>query len=210
MMKFLAFISSYLITWLRLLPFGGVRAIAAENIVLRQQLITLSRHRKKAPRLPFFDKLMVGVLTSMISLKRLQRIAVIIKPATLLKFHKALVNRKYSLLFSNKSCKKPGRKGLDQSIIDLILEMRQRNPSYGYRRIAMQVSDTFGIPIDKDIVRRVLIKHHKNNPEDTGPSWLTFIGHTKDSLWSIDLFCSGSIHLKPHWIRLDSKLAWTN
>jgi hypothetical protein len=100
----------------------------------------------------------------MISLKRLQLIAVIIKPATLLKFHKALVHRKYSCLFSNKSRKKSGPKGPEQSIIHLILEMKQRNPTYGYRRIAMQLSNTFGISIDKDVVRRVLIKHYKNNP----------------------------------------------
>ncbi len=199
-MKLIALISSYIVTWLRLLPSGGVRAIAAENIMLRQQLITLSRNHKRAPRLTFFDKITFGILTSMISIKRLQRIAVIIKPATLLKFHKALVNRKYSLLFSNKSAKKPGPKGPKKSIIDLILEMKQRNPSYGYRRIAMQISNSFGVPIDKDIVRRVLSKHYKNNPEDTGPSWLTFIGHMKDSLWSIDLFRCESIHLKTHWI----------
>jgi len=199
-MKIIAFISSYIVTWLRLLPAGGVRAIAAENMVLRQQLITLSRNQKRAPKLTFFDKITFGILTSMISLKRLQRIAVIIKPATLLKFHKALVNRKYSLLFSNKTSKKPGPKGPEQSIIDLILEMKRRNPGYGYRRIAMQVSDTFGIPIDKDVVRRVLIQYYKNNPEDTGPSWLTFIGHMKDSLWSIDLFCCESILLKTHWV----------
>ena len=194
-MKIITFISSYIVTWLRLLPSGGLRAIAAENIMLRQKLITLSRNQKRAPKLTFFDKITFGILTSLISLKRLQRIAVIIKPATLLKFHKALVNRKYSLLFSNKSSKKPGPKGPEQSIIDLILEMKQRNPGYGYRRIAMQVSDTFGIQIDKDVVRRVLSQHYKNNPEDTGPSWLTFIGHMKDSLWSIDLFCCESIRL---------------
>ena len=42
----------------------------------------------------------------MMSAKRLARIAIILKPATLLKFHKALVNRKYRLLFSNKLPKK--------------------------------------------------------------------------------------------------------
>ena len=199
-MKLIAFISGYIVTWLRLLPAGGVRAIAAENIVLRQQLITLSRNHKRAPRLTFFDKIIFGILTSMTSLKRLQRIAVIIKPTTLLKFHKALVIRKYSLLFSNKSSKKPGPKGPDDNVIDLIIEMKQRNPTYGYRRIAMQIADIFGIQIDKDVVRRVLSKHYKNNPEDTGPSWLTFIGHMKDSLWSIDLFRCESIHLKTHWI----------
>jgi len=200
MMKIIAFISSYIVTWLRLLRIGGARAIAAENIVLRQQLITLSRNHKRAPKLTFFDKITFGILTSMISLKRLQRIAVIIKPATLLKFHKALVNRKYSLLFSNKSRKKPGPKGPDDNVINLIIEMKQRNPTYGYRRIALQIADIFGVQIDKDVVRRILIQHYKNNPEDTGPSWLNFIGHMKDSLWSIDLFRCESIHLKTHWI----------
>ncbi len=45
----------------------------------------------------------------------------------------------------------------------------------------------FGVDINKDLVRRVLAKHHRPMPYDGGPSWLTFLGHTKDSLWSIDL-----------------------
>lgn len=60
--------------------------------------------------------------------------------------------------------------------------MKKRNPSYGYRRIAMQISNAFGIIIDKDVVRRILIKDYKPSGNDGGPSWLTFIGHMKDSL----------------------------
>ena len=199
-MKLIAFIFSYIVLCLRLRSPGGVRAIAAENIILRQQLLTLSRNQKRGPRLTIFEKITFGLFASMISARRLTRTAILLKPATLLKFHKALVNRKYRLLFSNKSSKKPGPKGPDEKVVSLILEMKQRNPSYGYRRIAMQISNTFGVTIDKDIVRRVLSKHYKNTPYDTGPSWLTFIGHMKDSLWSIDLFRSESIHLKTHWI----------
>ena len=201
-MKLLALTSSYIILLLKLLSPGGVRGIAAENIVLRQQLITMSRRQQRAPKLTFFDKITFGLFAAMISTKRLTRIAIILKPATLLRFHKALVNRKYRLLFSNKSSKKPGPKGPDQKVISLILEMKKRNPNYGYRRIAMQISNAFGISIDKDIVRRVLSKYYKNNPQDSGPSWLTFIGHMKDSLWSIDLFRSESIHLKTHWVMI--------
>jgi transposase InsO family protein len=200
MMKLIAFISGYIILCLRLLSPGGVRAVASENIILRQQLITLSRKQKRAPGLTFFEKITFGLFASMISARRLTRIAIILKPATLLKFHKALIHRKYSLLFSNKASKKPGPKGPDEPVIHLIIEMKKGNPSYGYRRIAMQIANAFGIIIDKDVVRRVLSKHYKNNPEDIGPSWLTFIGHMKDSLWSIDLFRSESIHLKTHWI----------
>ena len=59
----------------------------------------------------------------------------------------------------------------------------------------------FGIDIDKDVVRRVLAKHYRPPPDtDGGPSWLTFIGHMKDSLWSADLFRCESILLKTHWV----------
>jgi len=37
-------------------------------------------------------------------------------------------------------------------------------------------------------------------PDNNGPSWLTFIGHAKDSLWSIDLFRCESILLSTHWV----------
>lgn len=80
----------------------------------------------------------------------------IVRPATLLKFHKALVKRKYSLLFSAKRQLKPGPKGPSQEIIDLVIEMKRRNPSFGYRRIAMQISHILNIEIDKDVVRRIL------------------------------------------------------
>ena len=132
-MRLLAFISSFIAVWLRLLRPGGFRSVAAENIALRKQLITLSRQKKRAPRLTTFDRITFGILTSMMNMKRLSRIAIILKPATLLKFHKSLVQRKYHLLFSNKSPKKPGRKGPEQNLIDAIIEMKRRNPRYGYR-----------------------------------------------------------------------------
>jgi len=37
-------------------------------------------------------------------------------------------------------------------------------------------------------------------PDDSGPSWLTFIGHAKGSLWSIDIFHCESILLNIHWV----------
>ena len=54
--------------------------------------------------------------------------------------------------------------------------------------------------IDKDLVRRVLAKHYQPTPNDGGPSWLTLLGHAKDSLWSVDLFRCKSILLKSHWL----------
>ena len=38
------------------------------------------------------------------------------------------------------------------------------------------------------------------NAVKDGPSWLTLLGHTKDSLWSLDLFRTESILLRSHWV----------
>ena len=54
--------------------------------------------------------------------------------------------------------------------------------------------------IDKDVVRRVLATHYRPGPGGSGPSWLTFLGHTKDSLWSMDLFRCESAVLRSHWV----------
>jgi len=78
--------------------------------------------------------------------------------------------------------------------------MKRRNPRYGYLRIAMQIKHAFGIEIDKGVVKRVLDKHGISISPDDGPSWLSFIGHMKDSLWSINLFRCESILLKSHWV----------
>ena len=46
----------------------------------------------------------------------------------------------------------------------------------------------------------MLAVHYKPDPNNRGPSWLTAIGHAKDSLWSVDLFRCESILLKSHWV----------
>ena len=58
----------------------------------------------------------------------------------------------------------------------------------------------FVLDLDKDTVRRVLAVHYKPDPSMRGPSWLTTLGHAKDSRWSVDLFRAESITLKTHWV----------
>ncbi len=201
MINVLRFICEWIRVLIKILGPGGVKAVAAENAVLRQQLITISRTMKRSPSLTTSDRIIFGMLGSWINPRRLSRVSILLKPATILKFHKALVERKYRRLFSNKNARKPGPKGPSDDLINAIIEMKKRNPRYGYLRIAMQIYHAFGIIIDKGVVKRILDKHYKPTvPIDTGPSWLTFIGHAKDSLWSLDFFRCESILLKTHWV----------
>jgi hypothetical protein len=82
--------------------------------------------------------------------------------------------------------------------------MKRRNPHLGCPKIAEQLAKTFEIELDKETVRRVLSKHYRHGGagRDNGPSWLSMLAHTKDSLWSVDLFRVESILLRTHWVLL--------
>ena len=100
----------YVVTLIKLLKPGGVKVVMAETIAMKQQLIVMNRGNKRSPALVTRDRFLFGLLTMLIGERRLQKVAVILKPATILAFHKALVKRKYSKLYSNKAKKIPGRK----------------------------------------------------------------------------------------------------
>lgn len=189
-----------LTTVAKLLGPGGTKAVIAENLLLKQQLLVVTRSRRRAPNLSTTDRFLMGFWSLFLRPGRIAKVAVSIRPSTLLKFHQCLVHRKYRRLFSAKKKTKPGPKGPSEPLIRAIVELKHRNRRFGCPRIALIISRTFGIQIDKNIVRRVLVKHYRPESGGSGPSWLTFLGHTKDSLWSVDLFRCGSIHLKSHWV----------
>jgi putative transposase len=189
-----------LATIAKLLRPGGVRAVVAESLLLKHQLVISSRARRRAPNLNPLDRLVLGLASLFIPASRLPKLAVILKPRTLLSFHEALKNCKYRRLFSSGGHRRPGPKGPSQELIDAIVAFKRRNPRTGCPRIAQEIARTFGIDIDKDVVRRVLAKHYRPGVGRDGPSWLSFIGHMKDSLWSVDLFRCESILLRSHWV----------
>ena len=178
MMNLFLVFAHLLATIAKLLRPGGAKALVSENLLLKQQLLIINRSRLRAPNLTPLDRLYLGLLVSILGPRRTKRSAIIIRPSTFLKFHEALKKRKYRLFYSSKRRGIPGPKGPSPELIQLILEMKRRNPRFGCPRIALEISRTFGI--DKDVVMRVLAKKYRPDPGGS-PSWLIFIGHMKDS-----------------------------
>jgi putative transposase len=87
------------------------------------------------------DRFVLGLTTLFVSPRRISKLGALIKPATLFKFHKTLISRKYRLLFSSSPrCRTPGPKGLSAELIAAIVEMKRRNPRFGCVRIAQQIA----------------------------------------------------------------------
>ena len=184
-------------TLLCLEGFAGTRAHLLTTIA---KLLVIKRSRRRAPNFTQLDRLLFGFWSQFLNPCRIQRAAVIIRPSTLLKLHDILKKQKYRLLYSSGSKGKPGPKVPSRELIQAIVELKRRNPRFGCPRIAQQINKIFGFDIDKDVIRRILATHYRPDPVGGGPSWLPLLGHTKDSLWSIDLFRCESILLKSHWV----------
>ena len=190
----------FIATLARLLRPGGARSIVAESLLLKHQLLILNRSRQRAPNLSASDRILAGWLALWLRPTRLLRSAIVLKPSTLLGLHQAMCKQKYRRLFSSNHNRKPGPKGPSAELVHAIVEMKQRNPRWGCPRIAEQITLAFNLAIDKDVVRRILAHHHWPGQSPGGPSWLTFLGHMKESLWSMDRFRCESVTLRTHWV----------
>ena len=65
-----------LATIAKLVRPGGVLAVVAESLVLKQQLLISSRARRRAPNLTSFDRLLLGLGSLFVPPSRIPRLAV--------------------------------------------------------------------------------------------------------------------------------------
>ena len=93
-------VAHLLVTLARLASPGGLRAIAAESLAVKHQLLIMKRSRRRSPRLTPTDRLMLGLYTLLLAPKCLPKVPLILKTSTLLRLHRALVKRKYHHLYS--------------------------------------------------------------------------------------------------------------
>jgi putative transposase len=96
---------------------GGARSVVAESVLGKHQLLIFNRSRKRAPNLRASDRVVAGLCTLFMREGRLIRSAIVLKPSTVLRLHRALIRRKYRRLFSSKRPTRPGPKGLGQDVI---------------------------------------------------------------------------------------------
>ena len=123
-MKVLLLMFAHLLTTVaKLLGAGGAKAIVADSLLMKQQLLIINRSRRRAPNLTPVDRMLLGFWSLFLSPHHIQRAAVILRPSTLLNFHDTLKKRKYRLLYTARRKGKPGPKGPSQErcLVDLVL-----------------------------------------------------------------------------------------
>jgi hypothetical protein len=93
-----------------------------EAVKVKDDAVALLRRR---------PRLILGLGSLFVPPCRIPKLAVILKPRTLLRFHAALKKCKYRWLFSSGGHRRPGPKGPSRELIDAIVEFKRRNPRVG-------------------------------------------------------------------------------
>jgi hypothetical protein len=70
----------FVTTIVRLLGPGGTRAIIAESLLVKHQLLIIDRSRQRGPNLWTMDRIFAGLCALLMHPRRVARSAIILKP----------------------------------------------------------------------------------------------------------------------------------
>jgi hypothetical protein len=71
-----------LVTFAKLLRPGGARAVAAESLLLKHQLLISNRSRQRATNLTTLDRFVLGLTTLFVSPRRIAKLGTLVKPVS--------------------------------------------------------------------------------------------------------------------------------
>lgn len=140
-----------------------------EIAVLRHQLAVLGRQVKR-PRYIVADRVVLASLARLLSRQRWR--VFLVTPATLLRWHRELVARRWTYPLAGRL-----RRGLPEATVELVIRLARENPGWGYLRIVGEARK-LGVVVSATSVRTIL-RQHGLGPAPLrswkGPTWVEFL-----------------------------------
>ncbi|MEU0844678.1 integrase core domain-containing protein [Streptomyces sp. NPDC005962] len=168
---------------LRLLPMAD-RDKDAEILALRHQITVLERQLgKEKIRFTPSDRAYLAALLHRLPLHVLRLLRLLVRPDTVLRWHRNLATRRHAA-----SCrpKRPGRPRTVHSIRLLVLRLAKENPSWGYRRLHGELL-VLGVKVGASTVWEILKDAGIDPaPERNSSTWATFLRGQADALLACD------------------------
>ena len=179
--RLLYLIFRQVMAWLRLLA-RSAQSKNAEILVLRHEVAVLRRQVSR-PRLSWADRAVFAALTRLLSpVCRLHRI---VTPATILRWHRDLVKRRWTQPRRHRTSSRRTAPELRRWVLRLAAE----NPSWGYRRIHGELAG-LGYQIGASTVWSILKRAGIDPaPRREGPSWRQFLRVQARGILATDFFC---------------------
>jgi putative transposase len=166
----------------------GLDVKDVELLVLHHELEVLRRQVAR-PKLGTADRALLAAAAS--HLPRSSCTAHLVTPRTLLRWHRALVRRKWR--------QPPGQRGrprLSAEVRELVLRLARENPRWGHRRICGELAK-LGLNVSPTSIRRLLAQAKLDPaPRRSGPSWREFLRAQAASIVACDFFTVESIFVR--------------
>jgi hypothetical protein len=159
-----------------------------ELLVLRHELDVLRRQVAR-PKLGLADRALLAAAA--VLLPRPSRTVLFVTPRTLLRWHRALVRRKW-----RRSPARVGRPPLPAQIQELVLRLARENPRWGHRRICGELPK-IGFIVSATSVRRLLARSGlEPAPRRFGLNWREFLRGQAASIVACDFFTVETVLLR--------------
>jgi hypothetical protein len=168
---------------LRLLPISD-REKDVEILALRHQLTVLQRQLGTArPAFNPADRTLLAALLTPLPRTALRRLQLIVRPDTVLRWHRDLISRRHAALSKRKH---PGRPRTVASIRRLILRLVDESPGWGYRRVHGELA-MLGIKVAASTVWEILKDASiDRTPERATTTWSAFLRSQADAILACD------------------------
>ncbi|GAA3378560.1 hypothetical protein GCM10020367_58550 [Streptomyces sannanensis] len=170
---------------LRLLPMSD-REKDVEILALRHQIAVLERQLSgQRVRFEASDRAFLAALLQGLPTQMLRRMRLLVRPDTVLRWHRDLVARRHA---ARSRPKRGGRPRTVRSIRALVLRLAAENPGWGYRRLHGELL-VLGVKVAASTVWEILKEAGiPPAPERNSSTWADFLRSQADALLGCDFF----------------------
>src|SRR5205807_5707831 len=158
----------------------------------RHELAILRRDVAR-PKLGIADRALLAAAAA--HLPRPSRTMRLVTPRTLLRWHQAMVRRKW-----RQPRGRVGRPPLSPDVQQLVLRLARENPRWGHRRICGELAK-LGFTVSPTSVRRLITRSGLTPaPRPSGRSWRAFLRAQAGSIVACDFFTVESVLLRRFYV----------
>lgn len=180
---------------------GDQAQLQAEVLALRRQVQVLERQIKRVRWTPG-DRVLMAALRD--HLPQSAWAGLLVRPETVLGWHRALVRRKWAAYL-----RRPmrGRPPISTECRELIVRMAKENPSWGYFRIRGELLK-LGHTVAATTIRSVLVRAGVSpSPHRRGMSWKQFLAAHAQTLVAADFLSVDTVFFKRLYVLIYMHLA---
>jgi hypothetical protein len=187
---FVIYVAVRRVLQLLFLRFRSSASKDLEIVVLRHQLAVLRRQVKR-PVFRAGDRVFLSATNRL--LPRLNWSAFLVTPATLLRWHRLLIAKRWTF------GRPPGRPPIAADVRTLIVRLARENPRWGYQRIVGELKG-LNVMVSATTVKKILGAEGLGPTVRRGQSWREFLRTQADSIIAVDFFTVDTVWLQQLYV----------